>query len=797
MTARPRHQDDERSGPERADSYGAESHGADLDGTAGGPESGPESGSDRPGGERPGGERPGGEPPGAAQAPSQGSLPPRAHEDGDLRPEYAAVFNYVSQSFNGPLHAPQAQFGTASGNGGTATGAQRRATGRIGATEVDALLASYVRPTPFDGAAVALAEDKVVVLTAPQGSGKRSGAVALLREVAGNASLVVLSPDNSLEQLAERPFEQGTGYVLLDRVNEQSGAARTADFDWRRVRDQVRAHGAHLVVTTAHPPKGTAPESVQHVAWAPPDLESVLRLRLRTGGHEEEEALARAVQLMPAECTVGEVAAGAARILAGAAPEAVWADYGSQAARPVREWFAVDRSRREIAEITTLAFVPGVGRRTFEALQELLEPCIEAAFPPEPEPQPRSQPVSAPGSDGTPAEVAPAYDPTVGRPYADRRRSLGRNALVTTEKRAPGQGTPVRTVVVFPSPQYRLWVLEELWAHHSTAYWDGVREWVDQIVATGPEGDMQASVAMGLALLARPAFDEVAISYLLPWAGGTAGRAGRLMAVQVLAWMVTDSTLAPVVLALVRGWAQSGNPELRTTASLAFSVVGLTFPTDAVKWLWHLISQAAARGASAAAAASTGGPGVRPADREVLPWEPVQALAQLFAFLVEYGEDVRPVLDVLVYRLDKQARTRVTGHLKLVTFATVLRVLAARVPQSGTPTLSVLAGRDSPGTASAAELLAGVLCFRPYRGTALSVLHSVLRGLPAACEDPCAAAERLGRQTAAHLAPHERTLLAESLRRVATQPGLRSADVVDAFLAAVRRTEDKGLRRDG
>lgn len=689
--------------------------------------------------------------------------------------EFATVLNYVNQSFHGPLNAPQAHFGIAPDHA-TAGGGRRRATGRIDAGEIDDLIGHYVPPAPFERAVEALAEDTVVVLVGPPGTGKRSGAVALLKEVADSTGYVVLSPDNSLEQLAERTFAKGIGYVLLDRMSEGPAAAQTADFDWRRVRDQVRSQGAHLVVTTVHDPDGGQPEAVRHIGWSAPDLADVLRLRLRTGGHAEE-GVTRAAELMPAECTVAEVVAAVGRILGGAEPALVWREYGSDAARPVRDWFGgTERSLQEIAEITTLAFVTGAGRRTFESLQELLEPLLEPAFPPE---APPASAAAAPTDDDTPA-TRPAEPPLPARRFADRRRSLRRNTLVATEEQAEAHGSPTRTVVVFPSPPYRQWVLQELWANHSTAYWDGVRHWLDRVIAAGPSPGLQMSVSTGLALLARPAFDEVADCYLLPWARGAAGPAGRAMAVQVLSWMALDASLGAATLTLVRSWAQSGDHELRTTAMLAFSrgLLGMTFPTDAVKWLWHLISQWQGNGA----AAST---------------EPMIALSQLFALLTEYGEDVGVVLDALVYRLRKQARTRVATHLKGVTFGSVVLVLTVVEQRTRVPAVAVLAGRGSPALTSVAELWAGVLCHRPFRGAALASLYTALCALPAVCEDPQAAAGRLGREMGAVLPPDERSRLDLVLRRVAGRPRPQIAEIVDEFLAAVLRTENEGLRRHG
>lgn len=675
-----------------------------------------------------------------------GAFPPDAEPPSD---EHAPGHRtYVNQVFHGPLHAPQAHFGV--GPAAPAAGA-RRATGRLDAGEIDAVLRSYVEPPCFGEAAAALAADTVVVLVGPPGTGKRSGAVALLKEVADSSVYVVLSPDFGLEQLAERAFDRGVGYVLLDRMNEDAagggtsgtggtGGTQTADFDWRRVRDRVRGQGAHLVVTTVHEPGAAPPEAVRHVPWRAPDLGEVLRTRLLKDGCDGRDA-EESAGLMPDGCLVAEVAAAAGRIARGEEPRAVWREYGSSAAQPVRDWFAAERSPREIAEVATLAFATGTGHRAFEALQESLESCLALAFaevtpPPVPE-----------------GETAPAAT-------GDRRRSLARNALAATEERA--HGAPGRTVRVFAAPHYRQWVLEELWANHSSAFWDGVRDWLTALVAGRPDGELHLSVASGLALLARTAFDEVADCYLRPWARGGAGPEGELMAAHALWWICLDETLAPAALTLVRGWAHSGDPGLRSAAARAFGgQLGVRFPTDAVKRLWHLIHQGQGRPA-------------------------VVGMAQLFASLTESREDAGVVLDALVHRLRKQCTTPVASRIKVMTFDTVLAVLSVAEFGTGRPAVAALLEQQPRMTDRIAGLWAAVLRNRPVRQAALAALRDTLQALPAVCRAPRAAAGRLGGALGAALPPGERSLLETALGRNAGSRRPVDPAVLAGFLTALR-----------
>ncbi|EFL32843.1 conserved hypothetical protein [Streptomyces viridochromogenes DSM 40736] len=647
--------------------------------------------------------------------------------------------NSVNQYFYGELSASGAQFGI-----GTAASdnARRRAVGRLDAGEADAILAPYVKPACFERAALALEQDGVVVLVGPPGTGKRSGAVALVDALADGSEYVVLSPGRSLDDLASGrvAFEKGVGYVLLDRMSDDT--SQTADFDWRRVRDTVREHDARLVVTTVHAVDGGVVESVRHVSWELPDLTAVLRVRLVREGCARD-TVERAVTRMPDGCRIAEVAAAAERIARGAAPDEVWRDYGSSAAQPVRDWFAQDRTPQEWAEVTTLAFVNGAGYRDFETCQERLESWVRPAF-------------AAPVTEEEQAAAA--------RRAVNRRQSLSHNELVAVEQRKNGPLT--RTALVFPHPQYRQWALEELWTRLSTPYWNGVRDWLTELVAAQPGLGLQLSVAQGLALLTRPAFDEVADNYLHPWAGGAAGPAGQSTATLVLQCMCLDESLAATALGLARGWARSYDPVLRSTAAAAFSgALGVRFPTDAVTILLKMIVR-----------------------RGGLPVDAAFALAGLVAVLAECGQDTGAVFRPLAYRLRAQRET-LTGQYKENLLGAALTVLRARDARTGRLVCASLLERDVRRTATIGELWAGVLDNLPRRGRTLAALYATLRELPAVSERPEQVAERFGGAVGEALPPDDGPPLAAALRQVAARADEQTTAVVDIFLTAVLSTE--------
>ncbi|WP_329366058.1 hypothetical protein [Streptomyces sp. NBC_01483] len=652
--------------------------------------------------------------------------------------------NSVNQYFLGALDASEIHFGIGVAD---SANARRRAVGRLDAGEADAVLASYVEPDCFEEAVTALQRDGAVVLVGPPGTGKRAAAVALVATVAEGSEYVVLSPGRSLEELANGrvEFEKGVGYVLLDRMHESPSG--TADFDWRRVRDTVREHGAHLVVTTVHEMEVRAPESVRHVPWQVPDLAAVLRVRL-TRAECEPETVERSVELMPAGCRIAEVVAAADRIGRGAEPDVVWTEYGSSAAAPVRDWFAQERSPQEWAEATTLAFVTGAGYRDFETCQQRLEQWVAPAFP-------------ASTDDEAAAEAA--------RRAADRRLSLNRNSLVAVEERKNGALT--RTALVFSHPQYRLWVLQELWTMRSTAYWDGVRDWLTELLRGGrPSLETQLSIAQGLALLTPSAFDEVAENYLHPWASGVAGPTGQTTATLVLHCMCLDESLAAVALGVARDWARSYNPELRSMATAAFSgALGVRFPTDAVYTLLRLVGRGGGRSTEAAF-----------------------ALAGLVAVLAECRQDTGAVFRPLAYRLRAQ-RDMLAGHLKDGILDATLTVLRARDARTGRPVCADVLVRSPEQTEKIGELWAGVLGNLPRRTRALAGLHATLQALSAVSEKPEPVAARFGAAVGAALRPAERLGLRAGLEPAVTrtEPGapVRSP-LIDIFLNAVLSTED-------
>jgi hypothetical protein len=135
-------------------------------------------------------------------------------------------------------------------------------------------VSDYVRPSTFDDAVAWLRENRVVVLAGDPGSGRRAGAIALLREVVDDGLLVMLSPAVTVEDLAEWDYRQDHGYLVVDseRLDDEDKG-----FAWEGVAERVRKAGTYLVVTTAAAPRQIPTTVVPYLAWDRPPIAEVLR----------------------------------------------------------------------------------------------------------------------------------------------------------------------------------------------------------------------------------------------------------------------------------------------------------------------------------------------------------------------------------------------------------------------------------------------------------------------------------------------------------------------------------------
>jgi hypothetical protein len=647
----------------------------------------------------------------------------------------------VINKFYGQVNAAHATFGV---SGGTLT--TPALVGRLRPADIVHALRYYVRPDGFAEALKEICGSHLVVLAGEEGSGRRASAFALLREVTGKEGEVTgLSPAMSLGQLAEYDYLRGRGYAVLDWLGERRDGV-VQEFDLGRLSDRLEKAGAFLVITT-EPRAALRRESSRHVApWHRPDPLAILDGRLRdAAGHplsetDQERIRQHAVELgRPAEVV---------RLL-DRLPQGVDAaldEVEKTARNRVEEWFSQASEWRELLTVAALAFAYELPERTFERAHARLQEIDRAE---------RVQPS--------------AVDPTaVGAPpVIQGRRGLHREGGLITRQDGTtlddGSGDERR--IVFVAGSMREHVLRELY-ECDYQLWQPLRLWMDELAAV-PDLDTRLQLALGVTLLARnrSAAGE-ARDLLRSWAAGSAAK--RFTAVSTVSFMAGDDVLAPVALGTVLSWADEAGQNCAVTAAMALGgPLGIRYPTEAERWLWHL---------------STRGQRIR-----VMA---VRSLGLLFCATAGDLDSSVALLKRLRVRLrrtlDAAVDLRQHGHA----IEAVLEVLTVQHLDRDEPMVAYLIRLRPAATVAVGELWAEALRNLPRRGRAIAALRGTLKAL---AREPAAedAVGNLGDAVRAGLSPNECALLRRDLEWALRSP-FGEADayrpVVTALLTALART---------
>ncbi|TDB87615.1 hypothetical protein E1264_14115 [Actinomadura sp. KC216] len=629
-----------------------------------------------------------------------------------------AVYNV----FLGQVH----QLGSTLGFAEAMSGRQGSAvTGRIAPAVIRDASDGYVVPGDcYDEAYGGLERDHVAVVTGPQGSGKRTGALVMLDGVLdAGRPVYALPPSISLKELAGADYMRGHGYVVLDHIGQDRvrpglGAATPepgdqgptdVDHAWLSIVQKVADAGAYLVVTTVDaPPRG--PESVRYVAWARPAIRSVLAVRLGEGRTAADAADAVA-ERVPADLPMADLVRIAEHIGGGRTPEEAVADVLDEAGRrEVRQWFADGPARIRVLEVTVLAFLTGVVERDFETCLRMLEDTLERSWPAPKEdgPPPVFAKLSPPVTSQTGVVIGPTVLPRTkarggdSEPMSqDRRRRVQQDGLIRVVR--VRDGGSARRVPAFRKDEYRAYVLEELADHYPNEFWDAVRDWLNRLIVVE---QLQISISAALALLSYSNYEEIEYSYLDPWSKGDRGSMGLAAAVYVLWFMCLDEDLVPVALRTAEHWAGQGTASQRLAAIHAFAgELGVRTPFLGARRLWQLVRQCNALSEPAAL-----------------------AFGELFATLIARDGDARHVvahLHVQLRDLRSIGRTREKYRLTLLA---VLAVLGTRNARTGNPAIVEYLHDHPERLAEVTDLWATAFRHRPTRRAALEAL---LKGLDA------------------------------------------------------------------
>jgi hypothetical protein len=677
--------------------------------------------------------------------------PPDDPDEDALDADEAAQLRRGHQVFNnffGSVDATGSQFGV------SARGATRHGTGRITVAAVEERLRCFVRPAPFAAARATLTQHQLVILTGAEGSGRHTGALALLAEVSMTGKpLTSLSPALTVSDLANYPrYLPGRGYLVRDRVGDDTVAA-VRGFELDRLLHTLREHHAYLVVTATT----VASQERSHPAglvaeWAAPDpvelfSSELVRKGVRIADPAELATLRDGAAKLP---TPRDVVAFAAR--AGDGPAMAFAALEDHERDRVTGWFEEKPTPEELLCVAALAFAHGLPVRTFEAHLARLTEIVRA---------------HAPGPRDADADwlTRQRWADWAIRPTRTEWTAGPGLATVTTRiPPAPGE-FGVEPRLVFRADRARAWVIAELHRRYGHDLWAPLREWIGEL-ACRRDPELNVQLGLGVALLARPGLQEVRAEFLDPWSNGLA--AERATAAYVLSWLCVDDALAPIALRIALGWTRAGARKSMTAAIAFGGELGLRYESEALRWLWHL---------------STRAESVRRVARAML--------AGLFAAGAEESRDTANLLRFLrkqVQRADADNPAAVRIRLD-----TVLQVLSAERPGGAEPAAAQLL-RCQPGSAAnLGALWAELLRSGPHRGGAIDTLRSTVESIGEGAGS-AEALSRLGAAVRAGLSNPECERLGRDLgHALRSAPGSAdlSRELVSALLTALASSAPK------
>lgn len=612
------------------------------------------------------------------------------------------------------------------GRGGT-----RQRTGRIGSSELGRLDHFYDPPPVYSAAAKELAEERIVLVTGKPGSGRRAGAIQMLRQVAPHLPLVSLSPTTTFAELCVRPFQQ-QGYLLPDKLSEQN--VSQAQFD--EIAEALKEVGAYLVITCT---AATVPSELSAHDWLAPEPKALLATYLDLHGpnvdaQQREEALAQ----LPADIAPSKVVSVGKHLVAGATAAEALGALSVENASKVDQWFDKSRTLAEVQFVAALAFLDQTSELAFEqGLRDLIEVM-------------------------TPVGTSAAVEADSVIPQR-RHEQFAEGSLATVVSSADHYGGTGRRVELkqFVSHERLVSCLHE---RYGPQLWDPLTQWARRI-AKQRNPEVQAAVARGAAQLWKIDRAVAESLFLTPWSKGSS--AEQLTAAMTLWWLGLDSRTEDAALKYATRWADSGTASQRRTAIVAFSgSLGVRFLSDALKWIW------------------------RSATRARNEKELQLARASMTDLCAEVGKDTETVAALLRAVLALVNGLPPNLLVQRDAFRLVAAILAVRCGQLRLPSTCLIQVPDS--AAELGQLWARTLVSRPARRAALNALCACLRELERHAADKVRFSHRTSEIQESHIQRLGRSLL--SALPTDQERALLYADVANSLQRPNSHDNDRATR---
>ncbi|MCX4972146.1 hypothetical protein [Streptomyces sp. NBC_00620] len=426
--------------------------------------------------------------------------------------------------------------------------------------------------TVFEGLVERLHAERVIVLSGPHFTGRRTAALMLLQrlEVSPVRILVRDTTPAQLVQQLGNDQHPARGYVLCDLTTRRDQPLREPHL--LAARDQLIKDDAYLVITVG--PTSALEEDISAVEWVPPSSDAVLAAHLR---ELTDETTAQRLLTHPSvaefigrDHQLREVAAFAKqlkRYTDGEADESTVRNFSLFSLESqVQEWFEEDDERvplRDKAFLVALAAFDGGSYALTAELSDLLYALLQATENSALRPQ------------------VPVFGTHIGK-----RLQLAR-ARLDNEEENTEWGPVVQAKATFRDERVSLVLLREVWTGHPSAR-PALVGWLQQLADDG-RPLVRTRAASTVAVLAYADLPSTMALVIEVWATSHLFR-HRLVAVNALT--LAHLLEAPNIPRILDAWCEGDDEGMRWVAIRAYGLIGAERPKQTLAALRGAIRKA-------------------------------------------------------------------------------------------------------------------------------------------------------------------------------------------------------------
>lgn len=432
-------------------------------------------------------------------------------------------------------------------NFGSPGEAPRPASGPVPGTEVEALAAVFRDCPSFHEALDRLRDDRVVVLTGGDATGRRSAALMLLFRL-GVGEMRDLDPHTSPTALVSE-LDRPVGYILSNWATSRHRPLRALHLSG--LREQLERTRGHLVITVE---PSAVPGGIPSVRWDPPPAEDMLRSHVTQAVGEaawaELSGLVHVKEFLDRNPPPRETAQFASRLAAhhrGEIGEQELAGYGEiAAAAQIDRWLTEDTPELlDKAFLISLAVFDGAPYAVAAELGDVLFKLLHGIQNPTEPPRIR----------------------VFGSSREERLRLARARGYVETE--LTDHGVLGHFVAQFQDERIARLLLHEVWNLHPSAR-PALVTWLQQLAKDG-RPLVRTRAANAAAVLAHADFPSTMALLIEQWADSNSFGA----------WLTAANALTlayllgvPSVPGTLHSWCTGDHKSRRWTAIRAYGLLG-------------------------------------------------------------------------------------------------------------------------------------------------------------------------------------------------------------------------------